>query len=198
MARGNAQATVITHDLAAGASAVELHNAMEAAIGPIDRLLIAHGVLPAKEASEANPDSVAQLYAVNVTSTVASMLAAAAAMRVRGHGEIIVVGSVAGDRGRPSNYLYGSSKAAVGAACDGLRMRLAGTGVRVMLVKPGLVRSPMTAGLPDSPLFAQPEDVAAAVDTGLRRGSGTVYAPWFWRPIMWVVRHAPEAIVRKL
>jgi decaprenylphospho-beta-D-erythro-pentofuranosid-2-ulose 2-reductase len=198
IARSGASAAVIAHDFAGTASVAALMTAVEAAAGPLDRILIAQGVLPAQAGVEADPDAVAALYTINVGSVVAAMLAAAASMRERKRGEIIVLGSVAGDRGRPSNYLYGSTKAALAAACEGLRLSLAGTSVRLLLVKPGLVRSPMTAALPDSPLFAEPEAIAAAIDGGLRNRRDTIYAPWFWRPIMFIVRHAPARIVRRL
>ena len=198
VARGGGTASVITHDFAGTASVTALLAAIEDAAGPLDRILIAQGILPPQADSGADPDAVAALYTINVTSVVAAMLAAASAMRRRGRGEIIVLGSVAGDRGRPSNYLYGSTKAALASACEGLRLSLAGSGVRLLLVKPGLVRSPMTAALPDSPLFAEPAVIAAAIDRGLRAGRHTIYAPWFWRPIMFVVRHAPGAVVRRM
>ena len=198
VARSGATAAVITHDFAGTASVAALMSAIDAAAGPLDRILIAQGILPPQADTEADPDAVAGLYTVNVTSVVTAMLAAAATMRERRRGEIIVLGSVAGDRGRPSNYLYGSTKAALAAACEGLRLSLAGTGVRLLLVKPGLVRSPMTAALPDSPLFAEPEAIAAAIDRGLRGRRAVVYAPWFWRPVMFIVRHAPGRIVRRM
>jgi short-subunit dehydrogenase len=197
-ARGAASARVWTHDFASAASVAALVADIEAAIGPLDRVLIAQGTMPPQDASAGNPDSVAQLYAVNTASVVAAMLAAALWMRPRGRGDVIVLGSVAGDRGRPSNYLYGSTKAAIATACAGLQLELAGSGVRVLLVKPGMVRSPMTAGMPDSPLFAEADTVAASIDAGLRGRAGTIYAPAWWRVIMLVIRHAPSVVVRRL
>ncbi|MBS0319251.1 MAG: SDR family NAD(P)-dependent oxidoreductase [Proteobacteria bacterium] len=197
-ARGAADARVVRADFAADGSAVALVAALERDFGALDRVLVAQGVMPSQASLAADPDALATMVTINMTSVLAVALAAANAMRARGHGEIVVLGSVAGDRGRPSNYLYGSTKAALATACDGLAYDLAGTGVHVMLVKPGMVHSPMTAGLPDSPLFAEPDAIAVAIDRGLARHRRVAYAPAFWRVVMAVIRHAPRFVVRKL
>jgi short-subunit dehydrogenase len=106
---------------------------------------------------------------------------------------------VAGDRGRQSNYVYGSAKAGLTAFLSGLRNRLAGKGVHVMTVKPGFVRTKMTENLdlPDA-LTASPEQVADAVFRGMEKRRSTVYILWMWRWIMLIIRHIPEFIFRKM
>ena len=109
---------------------------------------------------------------------------------------LVVIGSVAGDRGRQSNYVYGAAKAGLDAFAEGLAHRLHRTNVKVVTVKPGFVDTPMTAHLDRSgPLWAKPEAIAAAIDRAVAKGQRIVYAPWFWRPIMTAVRFAPRSAV---
>jgi short-subunit dehydrogenase len=114
-------------------------------------------------------------------------------------GTLAVISSVAGDRGRASNYVYGSAKAAVSAFCEGLRMRLFHTGVHVLTIKPGPVATPMTAGMKmPAIIVATPEKVARDIVRAVRRKAATLYTPWFWRPIMFVIRALPAAVLRRL
>ena len=115
--------------------------------------------------------------------------------------EAIVKGdaTVAGDRGRPSNYLYGSAKSAVTAFCGGLRARLFKAGVNLTTIKPGFVDTPMTKGLPlPAPLVATPEQVAADIAKAMDAGKGVLYTRWFWRYIMLIIIHIPDRIFRKM
>jgi short-subunit dehydrogenase len=105
---------------------------------------------------------------------------------------------VAGDRGRQSNYVYGSAKAAVTAFTSGLRQRLYPKGVRVLTIKPGFVSTPMTAAFKKGVLWATPAKVAADIVRAMDRRSSVIYTPWFWRPIMWVIRSVPETVFRRL
>ncbi|WP_372847159.1 SDR family oxidoreductase [Pontiella sp.] len=117
----------------------------------------------------------------------------------RGSGTIVAVSSVAGDRGRQSNYIYGSAKAGLTAYLSGLRNRLAKKGVHVMTVKPGFCNTKMTENM-DLPaaLTASPEQVADAVYKGVQKGSNTIYVLWMWRFIMLVIRHIPECVFKKM
>jgi decaprenylphospho-beta-D-erythro-pentofuranosid-2-ulose 2-reductase len=119
-------------------------------------------------------------------------------MKQQGHGTIVLLSSVAGERVRKSNYVYGSSKAGIVGFAQGLGDSLAGTGVRVMVVRPGFVKTKMTAGLDPVPLSTTPEAVADAIVKGLARGSDTVWAPAPLRGVMAALRHVPRAIFRRL
>jgi short-subunit dehydrogenase len=113
-------------------------------------------------------------------------------------GAIGVIGSVAGDRGRQSNYVYGSAKGGLGIFVQGLRHRLWSIGINVVLIKPGFVDTPMTAAFPKGgPLWASPERVARDIHAALRSGRATLYTPWFWGWVMAIIRNVPDAIFRK-
>lgn len=112
---------------------------------------------------------------------------------------LAAISSVAGDRGRPSNYLYGSAKAAVSTFCEGLRARLFKVGVHVTTIKPGFVDTPMTQGLPlPGPLVASAEQVAALIVAGIERKANTLYTPRFWALIMLIIRSIPVTIFKHL
>ena len=120
------------------------------------------------------------------------------AFEARRFGCIAVISSVAGDRGRASNYVYGSAKAAVSAFTSGLRARLSKAGVKVVTIKPGFVDTPMTSHLKKGPLVAPPEKVGRRIYTAMLKGEDSVYTPWFWGPIMQVVRALPEPVFKRL
>lgn len=131
-----------------------------------------------------------------------ALLLAEAAERIvaaGGAGAIIGIGSVAGDRGRKTNYVYGSAKAGLHAFLSGMRHRFAGTGLLVMTVKPGFVRTAMTAGMDlPKPLTAEPEEVARAVLKAQRTGQEVVYARWVWRWVMAIITHLPEPVFKRM
>jgi len=114
------------------------------------------------------------------------------------HGTLAVIGSVAGDRGRQSNYVYGTAKGALAIFLQGLRNRLHPAGVRVLTVKPGFVDTPMTASFKKGPLWAAPEAVAAAIVAAVERGRDVIYTPWFWWGIMTLIKLVPERVFKKL
>ena len=109
-----------------------------------------------------------------------------------------MISSVAGDRGRQSNYVYGSAKALVSAFMSGLRQRLHRSGVAVITIKPGFVDTPMTAAFQKGALWAKPDQIARGIVKALDRGRDVVYLPAFWRPIMLIVRSVPETIFKRL
>jgi short-subunit dehydrogenase len=113
-------------------------------------------------------------------------------------GSLVVLGSVAGDRGKRSNYIYGAAKAGVAVFLDGLRARLGPHEVHVLTVKPGFVDTPMTAKFTKGVLWATPEHVANAVCRAVEQRRSVIYTPWFWRPIMFVIRALPNAILGRL
>lgn len=166
-----------------------------AVLGECDIVLIAHGVLPDERQCAEDPAEAVRQFNINATATISLAAHAATHLKKQGHGTLAVISSVAGDRGRPSNFNYGAAKAAVSTFCDGLRARLHGTGVKVVTIKPGMVATPMTAGMPlPKALVASPERVARDIVRGIERGAATIYTPWWWRWIMLVIRLIPEVI----
>jgi decaprenylphospho-beta-D-erythro-pentofuranosid-2-ulose 2-reductase len=195
-----------------GAGAVGLHaldvndfNAHEAmledaehSLGGLDVVLIAHGTLGDQKKCESSVDLTLKELSTNGISVVALLTRIAARLEQRKAGTIVVISSVAGDRGRQSNYVYGSAKALVSAFTSGLRQRLYKAGVAVVTIKPGFVDTPMTAAFPKGALWAKPQQVAAGIVRAIDRSDTVVYLPSFWRPIMFIIRSVPEAIFRRL
>lgn len=164
------------------------------ALGGLDAVLVAHGSLTEQALAERDPAYLASEIAVNLTSVAVVAEAAAAYFRPLGRGMIAVIGSVAGDRGKSRNYLYGMAKAALATQFEGLRQRLAGSGVRALLIKPGPVDTPMTATHKKSKLFVSADRVGADVVRAMAGRGGVVYTPGRWRWMMLVLRHLPEAV----
>ncbi|MBP7125934.1 SDR family oxidoreductase [Myxococcota bacterium] len=175
-----------------------LETAEQALGGPVNQVLLAHGVL-SDEARGREDFAVAERdLRVNFLSVVSILTPIANAFEARKHGVIAVIGSVAGDRGRQSNYLYGTSKAAVATFLQGLRNRLWRSGVAVVTIKPGFVDTPMTAHLRKSPLFASPQKVGKGIVRAMDRRKDVVYLPPFWKPILLGVIHVPEGLFKKM
>ncbi|MEU5293714.1 decaprenylphospho-beta-D-erythro-pentofuranosid-2-ulose 2-reductase [Streptomyces umbrinus] len=166
--------------------------------GDIDLVLLAFGVLGDQSRDENEPGSAVRVTQTNYTGAVSSGLVCARALQAQGHGSLVVLSSVAGERARRANFIYGSSKAGLDAFAQGLGDALHGTGVHVMVVRPGFVRTRMTTGLPEAPLATTPEAVATAIETGLRRRSETVWVPGALRVVMSALRHVPRAVFRRL
>lgn len=198
-ARGAAATARLRFDALDPARFVTLLDDAFARWNGFDIVLLAHGTLPDQAACEANPDDAARQFAVNATSTITLMTDIARRLARQGTGTIAVISSVAGDRPRPSNFHYGAAKAAVSTFADGLRLRLRGKGVHVVTIKPGMVATPMTATL-DLPtaLVADPASVARDICRAIERKKGTVYTPWWWRWILLIIRHLPEAVIARM
>lgn len=157
------------------------------------------GLLGDQDQSERDDAAAAQVMDTNYTGPARYLLAAARVMQDRKHGCIIGISSVAGDRGRGSNFIYGSAKAGFTAFLSGLRNRFAKTGLHVMTVKPGFVATQMTAHLElPGPLTAQPDDVAQAILKAQEKGRDEIYVLGLWRLIMMIIRAIPERIFKKL
>lgn len=163
-------------------------------MGGLDVVLIAHGTLSDQARAQTDATYALQEITTNGTSVVSLMTHAGEYLARQGSGCIAVISSVAGDRGRQSNYVYGSAKALVSAFASGLRQRLRKHGVQVVTIKPGFVDTPMTASFPKGPLWAQPSQVAQDILRGVDQGRCVVYTPGFWRLIMLVIKHIPERI----
>ncbi|MBI1244570.1 MAG: SDR family NAD(P)-dependent oxidoreductase [Alphaproteobacteria bacterium] len=161
-------------------------------------VFLAFGAMPEQSAIDADPMLVGPTIAANFTSAAVLLHRLAPVLEARGAGAVVALGSVAGDRGRLKNYVYGSAKAGLHAYLQGLRARLVRKGVHVVTLKPGFVDTAMTWGLPGMFLVASPETIAAAALDAATRKRDIVYAPGFWWGIMTIIRHIPERIFKKL
>jgi decaprenylphospho-beta-D-erythro-pentofuranosid-2-ulose 2-reductase len=166
--------------------------------GDIDLVLFAFGTLGRPERDAADATGAAEVAAVNFVGSVSAGIAVAGHLRRQGHGTLMALSSVAGVRVRPSNFVYGSSKAGMDAFLEGLRYRLDGTGARVVVVRPGFVATRMTAGLKPAPFATTAEDVAECVVRGLETGQDVVWAPPVLRWVMAAVKLLPTAVFRRL
>ncbi|HET9126472.1 MAG TPA: decaprenylphospho-beta-D-erythro-pentofuranosid-2-ulose 2-reductase [Propionibacteriaceae bacterium] len=164
----------------------------------IDVVLVTAGVLGDQEASWQDVDAALALGQVNYTGAVLAGVLAAQRLRGQGHGALVLLSSVAGERVRRSNFAYGASKAGADAFYLGLAEAVRADGVQVLVVRPGFVRSPMTEGLKDAPLAQRPEEVAEAILGGLARGQRIVWSPPAMRWVMSGLRHLPHAVFRRL
>lgn len=171
-------------------------DAAVATLGGLDVVLIAHGTLPDQAACDASVETSMAEFATNGTSTIA--LCAALAPRLAAPATLAVISSVAGDRGRGSNYLYGSAKAAVTAYTSGLRQQLTPRGINVLTVKPGFVDTPMTSSFKKGALWAKPDAIARGIVSAVDKRRGVAYLPWFWWGIMQIIKNIPEFVFRKL
>ena len=191
-------AGVVAFDAADPASHATVVSEVVARGGDIDVAVLAFGVLGRQDELDADPVAAAALVQVNHVGAVSVGLALASQLRVQGHGRLVVLSSVAGERVRRSNYVYGGSKAGLDGFAQGLGDALHGSGASVLVVRPGFVRSRMTEGLPAAPLATTPEAVADVVVEGLRRGRRTVWAPPALRWVFAVLRHLPGPVFRRL
>ncbi|AVV40879.1 decaprenylphospho-beta-D-erythro-pentofuranosid-2-ulose 2-reductase [Streptomyces sp. ID05-04B] len=166
--------------------------------GDVDLVLLAFGVLGDQANDEREPAAAVRVAQTNYTGAVSAGLICALALQEQGHGSLVVFSSVAAERARRSDFIYGSSKAGLDVFAQGLGDALHGTGVHVMVVRPGFVRTKGTAGRAGAPLSTTPEAVAVAVELGLRRRSETVWAPASLRAVTSALRHLPRGLFRRL
>jgi decaprenylphospho-beta-D-erythro-pentofuranosid-2-ulose 2-reductase len=197
-ARGAAQAEEIVADCAEVDAAATLKGIVET-LGGIDIVLLAYAVKGNQETCERDPMATADVLRANFTSGAAWCLGAASILEAQGSGALLVIGSVAGDRGRASNYVYGASKAGLGVLVEGISHRLGRIGgARAVLIKPGFTDTPMNAAImKKGPLWSKPEAVAKVIVAAAERGPPIVYAPWFWRVIMLIVRGLPVLVFHR-
>lgn len=167
-------------------------------LGGLDLVLVAHGTLGDQKACEQDAALTLSELNTNALSVISLLTPLANHLEKQGHGSIAVISSVAGDRGRQSNYVYGAAKGALSIFLQGLRNRLNKTGVQVLTIKPGFVDTPMTAAFPKGPLWATPEKVAGDIDKAIAKGKDVLYTPGFWCPIMAIIRSIPEFVFKRL
>lgn len=195
---GNATVTTIVSDLVQP-DAIQNTVASILASGSVDIALIAHGALPSQEACQNNLNACSDAISLNGISPVLFAEAFAQHMQRENKGVIGIIGSVAGDRGRKSNYVYGAAKGLVTRYAQGLQHRLAGTAVRVVLIKPGPTSTPMTAHLKAAGAkLADAQAVAQDIVRGINTGKAVVYTPAKWALIMMIIRHLPRVIFNKM
>lgn len=168
------------------------------ALGGLDTVLIAHGTLPDQKACEQDFALAEQELRTNFVSAVSLLTLIANQFERNGRGSIAAISSVAGDRGRQSNYVYGAAKGGLNVFLQGLRNRLHKAGVQVLTVKPGFVDTPMTRTFEKGVLWASPEAIGAGIHKAIARRRDVVYLPWFWRGIMAAIRATPERIFCRL
>jgi decaprenylphospho-beta-D-erythro-pentofuranosid-2-ulose 2-reductase len=164
----------------------------------VDLVLVAFGVLGDQSRDEHDARRAIEVVQTNFTGAVSLLVPISQKLKSQGHGTIVVLSTVAAERARRSNFIYGSSKAGLDWFAQGLSDALQGTGVDVLIVRPGFATTKMTADLDTPPMASEPEDVAAAIVDGLRRRKEMVWVPGKLRWVMAVLRHLPRPIFRRL
>lgn len=196
--RGAVRTATVALEATDFASHEALVDQAERELGGLDTVLIAHGTLSDQAECEASAATLRREFDINALSVMSLLTPVANRFARQGFGSIAVISSVAGDRGRMSNYAYGAAKAAVSAFLSGLRQRLQKSGVQVLTIKPGFVDTPMTKDFPKGALWAQPADVARGIVAAIDKGRDVVYLPGFWRLIMLVIRSVPEFVFKRV
>ncbi|EJM70717.1 short-chain dehydrogenase of unknown substrate specificity [Pseudomonas sp. GM50] len=198
-ARGAGDVTTYVMDAADFTAHSKMIESCLATLKQIDIGMIAHGSLPDQKTCELDVNIALEELSLNGTSVIALLTRLANQLETQRCGTLAIISSVAGDRGRPSNYLYGTAKAAVSTFCEGLRARLFKVGVHVITIKPGFVDTPMTKNLSlPSHLVASPEQVSIRIVKGIERNVDTIYTPGFWSFIMLIIRLIPSFIFKRL
>jgi short-subunit dehydrogenase len=198
LVRGAPLAEQVVADLDDSSRFEELVSRAFARLGRVDLVLVAQGLLGDSSACGRDSTLAARVLQSSFTGPALLLERVAARMAEQGSGTIVAISSVAGDRGRQSNYVYGAAKGGLAIYLAGLRNRLFPRGVHVVTVKPGFVDTPMTADLPRNRLFAPPSAVAVAILRAVRRRTDVVYVPGYWRVILWLVRLVPERVFKRM
>jgi decaprenylphospho-beta-D-erythro-pentofuranosid-2-ulose 2-reductase len=198
LARGASAVDTWVMDLDDATGHVEMLGIAQQRLGKIDLALIAHGVLGDQQAAEASFETAAAILHTNFISTVSLLTWLGNYFQTQRGGTLAVISSVAGDRGRKSNYVYGASKGALNIFLDGLRNRIDRDGVQVLTIKPGFVATPMTAHVPKNALFASPEQVGKGILKAVDKRNDIAYVPWFWSLIMMLVCAIPGSRFKKM
>jgi short-subunit dehydrogenase len=198
LTRGASAITVKIMDLDDTAQHPQMLESAAAALGQIDLALIAHGVLGDQEQAQTDYSFTEPILRTNLLSPISLCTWLGNHFAAQRRGVLAVISSVAGDRGRKSNYVYGTSKGALNIFLDGLRNRIDRHGVQVLTIRPGFVATPMTAHLRRNALFAEPNTIARGIVRAIERRKDVVYLPPVWAAIMLVIRSIPQAVFKKL
>ncbi|HEY4607624.1 MAG TPA: decaprenylphospho-beta-D-erythro-pentofuranosid-2-ulose 2-reductase [Ilumatobacteraceae bacterium] len=189
---------VVAFDARASDTHEALTHSLSNKYGDIDVAIVAFGLLGEGAVTSVDPEAAAEIAQVNFTGVVSSTIAIANQMRLQGHGSIVMLSSVAGERVRSVNPVYGGTKAGIDGFAQGLGDALVADGVRMLIVRPGFVHSQMTAGRKAAPLATTPERVADVTVKALRSRRRIVWAPPMLRPLFAVLRHLPGPLWRRL
>ncbi len=195
--RGAAEAEFLAFDTRKPAGFQAIYDRLALADGVLN-VAVFVGTMPEQSAVDADPDLIDGTATDCFTGPARFLHGFAPMIEARGAGTVVGVGSVAGDRGRISNYVYGAAKAGFATYLSGLRNRLNRSGGHVVTVKPGFVDTAMTWGLPGLFLVASPQDVARDILKAVDKKKNVIYTPFFWRYIMLIIKHVPEAIFKKM
>lgn len=195
---GDAKVHTVAYDATDDEGHARVVDELVAMVGDLDLVVCAVGELGEQARLDDDPRATAQLLVSTMAGPAATMLAVAKRMRQQGHGRIVVLSSVAGMRVRAENFVYGAAKAGLDGFAQGLADALVGSGVDVMIVRPGFVRTRMTAHLDPAPFATTAEHVADATVRGLERGDAVVWAPGLLRWVMAVLRVLPRPLFRRL
>jgi decaprenylphospho-beta-D-erythro-pentofuranosid-2-ulose 2-reductase len=198
LARGAKKVDYIVMDVAQAADGEQLLSAAEKLSGQISTVLVAWGTLGDQAVAEKDLNTAMHILNTNFNHQALCLLGIASRFEERKSGTIVGISSVAGDRGRQSNFIYGSAKGAFSLFLQGLRNKMQKHGVHVVTVKPGFVASPMTRHVKQGPLFVGPDVVALGILKAIERKKDVVYLPWFWLPIMLIIKSIPERVFKKL
>jgi len=185
-------------ELADSSQHAELLREASAQLGGLDIVLIAYGTLGHQQAGEADFNFALSELQNNCLSVLSLLTLLANQLQQQGHGCLAVISSVAGDRGRQSNYIYGTAKGALSIFLQGLRNRLYKSGVQVLTIKPGFVDTPMTKDFEKGALWVKPEVIARGILKAVDRRRDVVYVPFFWRYIMLIIKLIPESVFKRL
>lgn len=199
LARGAERAEICVADPADCLRHTEIIGAALRALKSWDAVLIAHGCFVDQHAGERDVQVLLEAFRVNTLSVLSLAGLAANQLQLQRQGCLAVIASVAGDRGRRANYIYGSTKAAVDIFLQGLRCRFSGTKIRILTIKPGLVKTPqLPAARMCHPLAAHPRSVGRAIARAMSSRNEVMYVPRYWRPIMAVIRMLPDFVFQRL
>lgn len=196
--RGASEVTTYCADLNDIEKHIALLDMAEEALGSVDIVLIAHGTLSNQKKCELSVDKTLAEIKTNALSTISLLTLIANRFEEKSNGTICVISSVAGDRGRASNYVYGSAKAMVTTFLSGLRQRLNNSNIAVVTIKPGFVDTPMTSAFKKGPLWAKPNAVASKIVKAIDKKRSEIYVPVFWLLIMMVIKLIPSKLFKRI
>jgi decaprenylphospho-beta-D-erythro-pentofuranosid-2-ulose 2-reductase len=184
------------------ANNIEIHQAIFDSIveemNGLDAVLIAWGTLPNQKEIEHNISKLVSEFTTNGLSVIAMASVAANYFEQQNYGTLAVISSVAGDRGRQSNYVYGAAKGTISLFMQGLRNRFGKTDIKIITIKPGMVDTPMTADMPKNPLYSTPITIGKGIFEAMVNGKEIAYLPTYWRLVMFIIKHIPEFVFKKL